>query len=126
MIIKIFLLITDLLLPAIMLIFGMIFKKKGPKDINMIYGYRTAMSMKNQETWNYAHVLCGQLWRKWGLLTAIFSFFIGILSFRLSDDGTALVTLIMIMLQLAVIILSIYPVEKALKANFDENGKRKN
>ena len=51
----IFMLVMDLLIPVTMVFIGKRFQKKPPKEINGIYGYRTAMSMKNKETWEYAH-----------------------------------------------------------------------
>ena len=47
----IFMLITDLLIPTTMMVFGKLFMKKAPDSINPVFGYRTAMSMKNKETW---------------------------------------------------------------------------
>lgn len=41
-------LLSVLLIPVIMLIFGTIFSKTAPKDINYIFGYRTTRSMKNE------------------------------------------------------------------------------
>ena len=38
----------------IFLIVGLIFKLLPPKKINRIYGYRTVLSMQNQDTWNEA------------------------------------------------------------------------
>ena len=48
----IFMLVMDLLIPVTMVFIGKRFQKKPPKEINGIYGYRTAMSMKNKETGN--------------------------------------------------------------------------
>ena len=45
----------NLLIPAIMLFFGTRFQRRSPEKINHIYGYRTARSMRNQETWKFAH-----------------------------------------------------------------------
>ena len=45
----------NLLIPAILLSAGKLFLKKAPKDINWIFGYRTTMSMKNEDTWAFAH-----------------------------------------------------------------------
>lgn len=36
----------DLLLPLMMIVFGKYFLKKAPKKINVVFGYRTSMSMK--------------------------------------------------------------------------------
>lgn len=64
----IFMLVMDLLIPVTMVFIGKRFQKKPPKEINGIYGYRTAMSMKNKETWEYAHRCCGKLWYVSGLV----------------------------------------------------------
>ena len=50
----IFVLAMDLLLPGVMIGFGREFMKNPPKEINPGYGYRTAMSSKNQDTWDFA------------------------------------------------------------------------
>ena len=55
----IFMLIMDLLLPFTMIGFGRYFMKKAPKEINSVFGYRTSMSMKNKDTWKFAHKYCG-------------------------------------------------------------------
>ena len=54
----IFMLIMDLLLPFTMIGFGRYFMKKAPKEINSVFGYRTSMSMKNKDTWEFAHKYC--------------------------------------------------------------------
>ena len=58
----IFMLIMDLLLPFTMIGFGRYFMKKAPKEINSVFGYRTSMSMKNKDTWEFAHKYCGNTW----------------------------------------------------------------
>ena len=49
------------LLPAIMFLFGCIMyeMKMFP---NGIFGYKTEMSMKNQDTWDFANQYSGKLW----------------------------------------------------------------
>lgn len=51
----IFMLFVDLVTPLIMILFGRLFLTRPPKSINGVYGYRTARSMKNKETWAFAH-----------------------------------------------------------------------
>ena len=58
----IFMLIMDLLIPFTMIGFGKMFLKKAPDQINYVFGYRTSMSMKNQDTWVFAHYYCGKIW----------------------------------------------------------------
>lgn len=125
MALKIFLYICNLLIPIIMLIFGNVFTKHPPGSINMAYGYRTKRSMKNQETWNFAHEYCGRIWKNAGAVTLVISLLISLAVFFMDEVGFGYLSLILEHLQLVILIGSLYPVEKALKKNFDDEGKRK-
>ena len=59
----VFMLIMNLIIPFTMIGFGNYYVKQAPKEINYISGYRTKMSMKNEDTWKFAHNYCGKLWR---------------------------------------------------------------
>ena len=50
----------DLLIPLTMAGFGKLFTTKIP-PINAAFGYRSMMSMKNRDTWEFAHKYCGRL-----------------------------------------------------------------
>ncbi|MFA6693184.1 MAG: SdpI family protein, partial [Acholeplasmataceae bacterium] len=50
-----FMLIFSLLIPTVMVVFGVVFMHKTPKKINTIFGYRTKRSMKDEKSWVYAH-----------------------------------------------------------------------
>lgn len=45
-----FMLVACLLLPISMIGFGMYVRRIGPKKINTAFGYRTSLSMKNNDT----------------------------------------------------------------------------
>lgn len=64
----IFMLAMDLLIPLTMIGFGRCFMKTAPKEINPVFGYRTTMSMKNKDTWIFAHRYCGKIWYAGGLV----------------------------------------------------------
>ena len=64
----IYMFIMVLLIPCSMIGFGKLFLKRPPKNINAVFGYRTNMSMKNKDTWNFAHKHCGKLWYIGGLV----------------------------------------------------------
>ena len=68
-----FSLICSLLAPLTMILFGFLWKTRPPRDINSFYGYRTAMSSKNQQTWFFAHACISRLWRRLGLATLVLS-----------------------------------------------------
>lgn len=54
--------------PAIMIFAGWMMWKHCPKNINGLVGYRTTRSMKNMDTWQFAHDFCGRLWWKIGFV----------------------------------------------------------
>ncbi len=72
------------LMPLTMIFLGKHFQKKPPATINWIYGYRTSMSMKNEDTWVFAHRKIGQLWHRVGLL--VFLMAIVVMLFLLSKE----------------------------------------
>ncbi|WP_139904502.1 SdpI family protein [Clostridium thermarum] len=62
---------VDLSIPVTMLVIGLVFIKFPPRKINNLYGYRTKRSMSNEGTWKLAHLKCGQIWIKVGIVLLI-------------------------------------------------------
>lgn len=120
-----FMLVMDLLVPAVMIVFGRLFLRKPPHTINGIFGYRTAMSMKNQDTWQFAHRYCGKLWLRLGWILAPVSVIPMLLVIGRDIETVANVGLVVSFLQLVPLVGSIIPTELALKRVFDKNGRRK-
>ena len=113
-----------LLVPATMLHFGGIFLCRPPKTINSVYGYRTKRSMASPEAWKFAHETCGRLWLRWGGWMAVFSV-LGMLPLLGREAETvAWWGLGLILLQCAALFLSMVPVERAIRRNFDRSGHR--
>ena len=121
----IFMLIINLLLPLIMIGFGKYFSKNAPKNINMIFGYRTSMSIKNKETWIFAHKYCGKIWFFSGLIMLLLSVAVMLLVVGGSENIVGTVGVILCILQTIPIIISIILTEKALEKTFDENGNKR-
>ena len=117
--------IVSLFVPLIMLLVGIIFLKKSPNKINPIYGYRSRRSMKSLEAWKFAHYLCAKIWLYTGIILLLLTILTMLLVINKSEDTMGVVAQIVIYVQLAVMIISIIPVEIALKKNFDENGNKK-
>ena len=115
----------NLMFPAIMLISGMLFMKKPPKKRNYLYGYRTAMSMKNEDTWVFAHNCAGAFWWKWGLIDFVIAIVPMLLIFGQPIDILGPVSAVIVCL-LAILLLAVFPyTEKALRNTFDKDGNRK-
>lgn len=120
-----FMLISDLMIPGIMMIAGRMMWKHCPRKINGIYGYRTKRSMMNQDTWKFAHEYCGKLWWKTGFLMLVPTILIFFPLIHSSEETIGMIGLIPCVLQCVVMILSILLTELALKKRFTEEGKRK-
>lgn len=116
--------LLTLLVPTIMIIFGSIFSKNSPKNINRIYGYRTPRSMKNQETWEFANKYCGKLWLRIGIIMLIITSMLLVIAMTFGESIVLVCTSIFVTIQTVTIILSVLPVEMALKKEFDDEGKR--
>ena len=121
----VFMLAMDLLVPGLMVGFGREFMKNPPTEINPGYGYRTAMSSKSQEAWDFAQKYMGEVWFKAGRFLLLPSI-LPLLLVLGRDVGTVgMVGWIACGVQLAAMLGSIAATERALKRNFDKSGKRK-
>lgn len=120
-----FWLICDLLIPFAMIVVGRMSWKHCPKNINSLIGYRTTRSMKSMDTWKFAHEYCGKLWWKLGWLIMILTALMHIPLYQSNDNMIGIAGLVLITIQCTVLIISIYPTEKALKEHFNDDGTRK-
>lgn len=121
----IFMFSMNLLIPITMIVFGYIFLHKTPKTINGLFGYRTTMSMKNEDTWEFAHKYCGKLWYKWGWWMLVVTVVAMLPLLRKDEDVVSNIGGLICFVQLIPLIATIIPTEKALKRTFDKNGNRK-
>ena len=113
-----------LLIPAIMLIAGLRFMKRAPKKINRVFGYRTALSMKNQDTWQFAHAVAGKFWFRWGWIALILAVVPMLFVLGKPEDTVAVVGLLVLFLLLIPLVAVIPYTEKALRNTFDREGNR--
>lgn len=121
----IFMLVTELFVPIVMVFFGKYFLKSAPKEINSLFGYRTTMSMKNKDTWIFAHKYCGRIWFIAGLIMLPVTLLVMLFVLGKSEDIIGTVGSVICIVQLIPMVGAIVPTEKALKRNFDEDGNRK-
>lgn len=115
----------NLLIPVVVIVTGRIMWKHYPKNINGLVGYRTTRSMKNMDTWKFANEHCGRLWYKMGLFMLAFSVLVSVLLLRTNDNTYSMISLIFVLLQCIILIVSIIPTKLALKKMFYEDGTRK-
>lgn len=120
----IFMALMTMLLPACMIFFGRRFMENPPEEINSLYGYRTYRSMKNPDTWQFAHQYFGKIWYRWGLWLLPASlipllFFIG-----KGEDAIGVAGVIILGAQMIPLIIPIILTEIALRKHFDKDGNR--
>lgn len=95
------------MLTMTMIIIGIIFAKHYPAKINHISGYRTRMSMKNMDTWKYAHQVSSRLWFRCGIVLLPVTMICMLFLIGRSIDAISYGGLLITMIQLAVMILTI-------------------
>lgn len=121
----VFVFVMTLLTPGVMLFYGWLFIRQPPQNVNSTYGYRSARSMKNQETWVFAHAYSGRFWVRAGVAVLAISVMWMTVTICEFLEVAGRSACILIALQLAVA-LSVIPItERALKREFDESGKRR-
>jgi len=119
-----FMLAMTLLLPLTMVLLGKRFMYSPPRNINNLFGYRTTRSMRNRETWAFAHRCCGRfLWRAgWNVMagTVLIMGFV----FGREIETVSNVGLILTFAQVIPMIMSFPVTEWALRREFDQFGRR--
>lgn len=121
----IFMLKCVLILPVSMIITGIAYRKGNyPQKINSSFGYRTKMSMKNKETWEFAQKQFGKIWFLTG--TVIFLPSVVPMLFVVDKEidfigwfGGAIVVI-----QVLFMIVPMILTENSLKKQFDETKSK--
>ncbi len=121
----IFMFVMDLMIPVSMIVFGRIFTKRAPGEINGVYGYRTSMSMKNKETWEFAHRYFGRLWYVWGWMLVPVSAIVMFFVIGKDQDAVGTVGGVLCFLQMIPMLGAIVLTERELRKKFDRNGNRR-
>jgi putative membrane protein len=120
-------LVMNLLTPLVMIIYGRIFEKKPPKIARskFAFGYRTVMSMRNEETWEYAHRFFGKLWFRFGIAVGLISIIVLFFFIGKDKDTVGFAGMIICYVQLVAMLLPVIPTELALRRRFDKYGNRR-
>lgn len=120
-----FMLAMVLLIPLSMLFLGRYFIRHSPTKINYVFGYRTRMSMKNQDTWQFAHHHFGKTWYVCGLVLTPLSVLGMLLVLGKDENAVGIAGTVLCTIQLLPLLLSIIPTERALRKTFDKDGNRR-
>lgn len=120
-----FMLLVNTLTPFTMIGFGKLFLNHASGEINTAFGYCTRMSMKNRDTWEFAHQYCGRLWFFCGLILLPLSILPMFFVMGENEDVVGGLVGVICMIQCGILIGTIIPTELALRKNFDKNGMRR-
>ena len=91
----------------------------------MVLGYRTKRSMKNIDTWKFAHEYCGKLWWKLGWIALIPTIVVQIPFIHSNEEVIGIVSGVIMTIQMILLLAPIFPTEAALKKTFHEDGTRR-
>ena len=105
--------IITLVLGLLFMLGGAITFKFPPKEINYIYGYRTASSMKSQERWDFAQKYSSKRIFIVGVCLLIISLLLKFFEFNITTEF--IVQAILLILSILLIIVD---TEKAIKRKF--------
>lgn len=120
----VFMFIMCLLTPLTMIFVGKKFSKEPPKNINGVFGYRSSMSMKNNDTWQFANNTAGKFWFLSGMAILLVTIVAMLMVTNKSIDLVGKVGGILVGIQIGVLLSSVFYTENKLKKNFDKNGNR--
>lgn len=121
----IFMLIMNCIIPLTMIGFGSAFAKSAPKEIDLAFGYRSKMSIKNKDTWDFAHHYCGKIWRNAGWIMLPLSIVVMLFIIGQSEDAIGRFGYVICMIEILFLAGAILPTEIALRKTFDQDGNRK-
>lgn len=122
---KVFAYVKIMIIPLLIIIMGIIFSKPKLPKINKFIGYRTKLSMKNEDTWITANRLIGKIHLFTGIAMLVASSLSMIPFINKSADTINFAVLVTTLIQVVIIIITIIPVEVRLRKTFDEDGNRK-
>lgn len=121
----IFMLIMNLLIPLALVILGAYFRKNTPKNINHLFGYRTVRSMKNKDTWSFAHKYFGKVWIITGLILLPMAVVAMLPLLGKDNETVGIFGSVICVVEMIPLLISIALTENALKKNFNNDGTKK-
>lgn len=122
---RILFLVSVSFVPLLLIASGKIFAKFPSKEPNIALGFRTKLSMKNKDTWNYAQELFPKVWIKLGSYLLPISIAVMYVMHSDDKDFTGSVAVAIMLVQALAMLVSIYSVNQKLKKAFNSDGTRK-
>lgn len=122
---KLIMLISTAFIPLLLIVIGKIFARYPSKEPNIAIGFRTKLAMMNKETWDYAQKLFPIVWINLGRRLLFLSLVTLFLLYSNDNDYTGRLVIIIMLVQEALMLASIFYVDLKLKKTFNSDGSRK-
>ncbi len=120
-----FIFIVVITIPLSMSLVNLWMMKHPVKAVNRYRGYRTKRSMKSQEAWDFAQRHNAQIMWRLGLVLTAVAVMIMLACYQVPIGQLGIVAVVLVVLTLMGTVVGIVSTEKALKAHFDDQGRRK-
>ena len=124
---KTFELLCNLIIPATMIIAGLMGVLIPPatnmKEVGRFTGYRSKRSMRTVETWNFANYNAGISYLFGGFYLIFATGVLCVILSRLSREIIHAATIVIVLIQIVIFILPMLSVEKKLEKYFDSLGR---
>lgn len=120
-----FTLITNLIVPVLILLFGIHYSKNGaPKNIEGHSGFRSRRATKSWDAWVFTHKLAGKIWRVMGIIMIPVTVILMLFIIRLSIEAINIFGAVVFLIQGLTFAVSVIYVETQIKKNFNDYGVR--
>ena len=114
-----------IIVPLVLLGVGLYYTKCPPEKIYTDFGYKTPLTLKNDDIWAFAHQCCGKTWIKLGLIMIPISIAIMVIPLFISEDAMSIFSVALFALQCVAVFFSFRRVKATILTVFDENGNRR-
>ena len=116
----------SIIVPLVLLAVGLYYTKCPPEKIYTDFGYKSPLTLKNEDIWAYAHQLCGKSWIKLALIMIPASIAVMVIPLFISEDAMSFFSVGLFVVQCVAVFFSFRKVKATLLTVFDEEGNRRN
>lgn len=109
-----------MLVPLIMFFVGLYWRVKTPAFKTGKLVYRTEVTEKSAEVWEFAHTHCGKLWTRFGAILAVIS----VVLMVVFDGSYPKFIMWLLGGQMLILCITVFMIDFLAKNLFDENGVR--
>lgn len=121
----IYLYISNILIPLLTMAAGYFMYKHTPKNINSFIGYRTSLSKKNQDVWEFSNKYAGKVMLITGSVLLILSVIVPLFFIHTDENIFSTFFTAAALTEVGILLCTLIPMNNKIKRTFDENGNRR-